>query len=86
MKIPGYEPVELDLEKLFLLSVSKENLDFRGKNEKNLPYKISKNKSLLKIIKMMDLCRFHLSIWRFLHEESDVQVKIEHSLHLNGQN
>ena len=26
---PGYEPVELDLEKLFLLSVSKENLDFR---------------------------------------------------------
>ena len=32
--IPGYEPVHLDLEKLFLLSVSKENLDFRLKNEK----------------------------------------------------
>ena len=32
--IPGYEPVELDLEKLFLLSVSKENLDFGGKHEK----------------------------------------------------
>ena len=29
--IPGYEPVELDLEKLFLLSVSKENLDVRKK-------------------------------------------------------
>ena len=40
--IPGYEPVELDLEKLFLLSVSKKNLDSRGKNEKNLPYEISK--------------------------------------------
>ena len=40
VKIPGYEPVELDLEKLFLLSVSKGNLYFRGKHEKNLPYKI----------------------------------------------
>ena len=40
--IPGYEPAELDLGKLFLLSISKENLDLRGKNEKNLPYKISK--------------------------------------------
>ena len=29
VKIPGYEPVELDLEKPFLLSVSKENLDVR---------------------------------------------------------
>ena len=28
-KVPGYEPIHLDLEKLFLLSVSKENLDFR---------------------------------------------------------
>ena len=36
------EPTHLDLEKLFLLSVSKENLDFRRKIEKNLPYKISK--------------------------------------------
>ena len=33
VKIPGYEPVHLDLEKLFLLSVSKENLDSRGKGE-----------------------------------------------------
>ena len=41
LRIPGYEPVELDLEKLFLLSVSKENLDFRRKNQRNLPYKIS---------------------------------------------
>ena len=32
VRIPGYEPVELDLEKLFLLSVSKENLDFRREN------------------------------------------------------
>ena len=37
--IPGYEPVELDLEKLLLLSVSKEHLDFRRRHEKNLPYK-----------------------------------------------
>ena len=42
VKIPGYEPVELDLEKLFLLSVSKENLDVRGKSEKKLSCKISK--------------------------------------------
>ena len=40
VKVPGYEPVHLDLEKLFLLSVSKENLDLSSKNEKNLPYKI----------------------------------------------
>ena len=33
VKIPGYEPVELDLEKLFLLSVSKGDLDSRGKHE-----------------------------------------------------
>ena len=38
-RIPGSEPIHLDLEKLFLLSVSKENLDFRGEIEKNLPYK-----------------------------------------------
>ena len=36
VKVPGYEPIHLDLEKLFLLSVSKENLDFRGKYMKNL--------------------------------------------------
>ena len=29
IKIPGSEPIQLDLEKLFLLSVSKENLDFK---------------------------------------------------------
>ena len=34
-RIPGSEPIHLDLEKLFLLSVSKENLDFRGKHRKN---------------------------------------------------
>ena len=39
-RIPGSEPIHLDLEKLFLLSVSKENLDFRPKIEKSLPYKI----------------------------------------------
>ena len=43
--IPGYESVELDLEKLFLLSVSKENLDLQRKSEKTLPYKkIIKNR------------------------------------------
>ena len=36
VKIPGYEPVELGLDKLFVLSVSKENIDFRWINEKNL--------------------------------------------------
>ena len=28
--VPGSEPIHLDLEKLFLLSVSKESLDVRG--------------------------------------------------------
>ena len=42
-RMPGSEPIHLDLEKLFLLSVAKENLDFRGKIEKNLPYKIFQN-------------------------------------------
>ena len=36
VKIPGSEPIHLDLEKLFLLSLPKENLDFRGQIEKNL--------------------------------------------------
>ena len=43
VKVPGYEPIHLDMEKLFLLSVSKENLDVRGRNEKNIHYIISKN-------------------------------------------
>ena len=33
--IPGVEPILLDLENLFLPSVSLENLILRGKNEKN---------------------------------------------------
>ena len=33
--IPGVEPILLDLENLFLLSVSLENLIFQGKNGKN---------------------------------------------------
>ena len=33
-QIPESEPIHLDLEKLFLLSVSKENLDFRRNIEK----------------------------------------------------
>ena len=36
-RIPGSKPTHLDMEKLVLLSVSKENLDFRRKIEKNLP-------------------------------------------------
>ena len=28
-KIPGSEPIQLDMEKLFLLTVSKGNLNFR---------------------------------------------------------
>ena len=35
VKVPGYEPIHLDLEKLFLLSVSKEIIDFRGKHRTN---------------------------------------------------
>ena len=43
MAFPGSESIQFDMEKLFLLSVSKENLDFRGKIRKNLTYKILKN-------------------------------------------
>ena len=41
-RIPGSEPTRLDMEKLFLAAVSKENQDFRGKIRKNVPYKILK--------------------------------------------
>ena len=40
--IPGSEPVHLDLEKLFLLSDSMENLKFTGKIEISEPEKNSK--------------------------------------------
>ena len=40
-RIPGSEPIHLDLENLFLLSSSKESFDFRCKSEKNLPFKLS---------------------------------------------
>ena len=40
----------------------------------------------LKILKMVEFWRFQLSTWGFWHEESDFQVKIEHSVHLDGQN
>ena len=40
LRVPGSEPIHLDMEKLLLLSVSKEYLDFTGKIEKSLPYKI----------------------------------------------
>ena len=33
MVFPGSEPIQFDLEKLFLLSVSKENVDLRGKDK-----------------------------------------------------
>ena len=46
---PGLEPTHLDLEKLFLLSVSKENLDFKRKHEKILPYEI---------LQIFDFCSF----------------------------
>ena len=42
VKVPGYEPIHLDLEKLFLLSVSKENLDFRWNKQE---IQIQKNDS-----------------------------------------
>ena len=38
--IPGSELTQLDLEKLFLLSVSKEHIVFETKQEKNLPCNI----------------------------------------------
>ena len=41
MAFPGSESIQLDLEKLFLLAVSKENLAIRGNIEKNLPFTIS---------------------------------------------
>ena len=37
--IPGVEPILLDLENLFLLSVSLENLTFHGKTEKKRNFK-----------------------------------------------
>ena len=40
--IPGYEPVQLDLEKLLSLSVSKEIIDSKRTIRTNLPYKIIK--------------------------------------------
>ena len=30
MAFPGSEPIQFDMEKLFLLAVSKENFSFRG--------------------------------------------------------
>ena len=45
MTFPGSESIQFDLEKLFLLAVSKENLDLRNKIRKNVPYKIE-NKSM----------------------------------------
>ena len=43
MASPGSESIQFDMEKLFLPSVSKENLDLRGKIQKNLPYKTYKS-------------------------------------------
>ena len=37
---PGSESIQFDMEKLFLIAVSKENLDFIGKIQKNIPYNI----------------------------------------------
>ena len=69
MKIPGYEPVELDLEKLFLLSVSKENLDFRGNREKNLPYKILKKYfSFLFLTPLVRFCFFNRESSIHIHQ------------------
>ena len=42
MAFPGSESIQFDLEKLCLLTVSKENLDFRSKIIKSVPYKILK--------------------------------------------
>ena len=44
---PGSEPILLDLEKLFLLSDSMENLKFYGKNEISEPAK--KTEKILEI-------------------------------------
>ena len=41
--IPGSEPIHLDLEKLFLLSDSMENLNLYGKIEISEPEKKSEN-------------------------------------------
>ena len=41
-RVPGSEPVHLDLEKLFLLSDSMENLQFRSKNKNSEPENKSK--------------------------------------------
>ena len=41
-KVPGSESKHLDMEKLCLLSISNENLNFAAKIQKNLPEKIRK--------------------------------------------
>ena len=38
MAFPGSESIQFDLEKLFVLAVSKENLDFRLNVRNNVPY------------------------------------------------
>ena len=64
MVFPGSEPVQLDLEKLFLLAVSKENLDFKRKIRKNLSYKILKFEKF----RFLFFWRFQLEITTVLHE------------------
>ena len=44
MAFPGSESIQFDLEKLFLLAVSKEDLVCTGKIKKSVPYKILKNR------------------------------------------
>ena len=72
---PGSKPAHLDLEKLFLLSVSKENLDFRGNFEKNLPYSILNFRNYHILTWMPDLAAFQLSPGRIFHVESEFAVK-----------
>ena len=75
LRVPGSEPIHLDLEKLFLLSVSKEKLDFRGKIEKNLPYE-NLNAFLDHFLTWMpDLAAFKPSPGRIFHVESEFAVK-----------
>ena len=65
MVFPGSEPIQFDLEKLFLLAVSRENLIFKIKIRKNVPYKISN-------LFNPDLGAFQPAPGRIFHVKSDV--------------
>ena len=70
-RIPGSEPVLLDLEKLFLLSDSMENLKLYRNNEISEPDKKSINKKIIKTLILRTYIPEKLAIYAVVHEESE---------------